>query len=242
MTEAGAAYKSGNIELRQGDWRQVLADLHGVDCLCTDPPYSDRTHKGQRTGSSVRDPTIAYDCLTPEGAREVAEFWAPRVRYWALIFGDHLAYRYHEEAWLAAGWYVFAPVPWMTDTPPPRLAGDGPACAAEYLMVARPRRRLEQARMGSRPGRYMVRGRRSCDAPVGIAGQKDLGGMRALVRDYSRPGDLIADPFSGSGSTLLAAAAEGRRAIGAELDPDTYRLAVRRLSAGFTPPLFQEAV
>jgi len=57
--------------------------------------------------------------------------------------------------------------------------------------------------------------------------------MRAVIRDYSRPGDLIVDPYTGSGTTLLAAAIEGRRAIGAEMDPNTYALAVERLGLGY---------
>lgn len=43
--------------------------------------------------------------------------------------------------------------------------------------------------------------------------------MRALVRDYSLPSDLVCDPMAGWGSTLRAALDEGRRAIGAEIDP-----------------------
>lgn len=43
--------------------------------------------------------------------------------------------------------------------------------------------------------------------------------MRALVRDYSMPSDLVCDPLAGWGSTLRAALNEGRRAVGAELDP-----------------------
>jgi site-specific DNA-methyltransferase (adenine-specific) len=64
--------------------------------------------------------------------------------------------------------------------------------------------------------------------------------MRAIIRDYTRPGDLIVDPFAGSGTTLLAARLEGRRAIGAELDPKTFALAVKRLSTPWTPRLFAD--
>ena len=53
--------------------------------------------------------------------------------------------------------------------------------------------------------------------------------MNALVRDYSRPGDLVCDPFAGWGSTLAAAVANGRRAIGAEMDAAAHAEAVRRL-------------
>ncbi len=65
--------------------------------------------------------------------------------------------------------------------------------------------------------------------------------MRLIVRDYSRPGDLIVDPYAGSGTTLLAAAMEGRRCIGAEMDPKTWKLAGKRLSRGYTENLFRRA-
>jgi site-specific DNA-methyltransferase (adenine-specific) len=70
-----------------------------------------------------------------------------------------------------------------------------------------------------------------------VTGMKSLGGMRAVVRDYSRPDNLIVDPYAGSGTTLLAAAIEGRRAIGAEIDQKIFALAVKRLSAGWTPAM-----
>lgn len=49
--------------------------------------------------------------------------------------------------------------------------------------------------------------------------QKPVDLLRWLVRSYSRPGELIADPFAGSGSTLVAAEAEDRRAIGWDSSP-----------------------
>ena len=64
----------------------------------------------------------------------------------------------------------------------------------------------------------------------GVTGAKSLDLMRAIVRDYSRPGDVIADPHTGSGTTLLAARMEGRRSIGAEMMPEHFEIARRRLA------------
>ena len=41
--------------------------------------------------------------------------------------------------------------------------------------------------------------------------QKPVALLRMLVRQYSNPGDMVIDPFAGSGSTGEAALAEGRR-------------------------------
>lgn len=71
----------------------------------------------------------------------------------------------------------------------------------------------------------------------GVRGAKSLDTMRAIIRDYTRPGDLVCDPCAGSGTTLIAAAIEGRRAIGAEMDPKTYEIAQKRIAKGYTPIL-----
>lgn len=48
------------------------------------------------------------------------------------------------------------------------------------------------------------------------------------MRDCSKRGDIVLDPFMGSGTTLLAAERVGRRAYGLELDPLYVDAAVRR--------------
>ena len=45
---------------------------------------------------------------------------------------------------------------------------------------------------------------------------------REIIAASSRPGDLVADFFMGSGSTVKAALTLGRRAIGVELEPERY--------------------
>lgn len=51
--------------------------------------------------------------------------------------------------------------------------------------------------------------------------------MDALL-DVTAPGDLVVDPFLGSGTTLLAAERTRRRAIGVEIEPRYVDLAIRR--------------
>jgi site-specific DNA-methyltransferase (adenine-specific) len=61
---------------------------------------------------------------------------------------------------------------------------------------------------------------------------KPLSWMRRLVTDFSSPGDIILDPFCGSGSTLRAAKDLGRKAIGVETSEAYCELAAKRLAQG----------
>lgn len=59
--------------------------------------------------------------------------------------------------------------------------------------------------------------------------QKPLEAIFPLIETFSKPGDIVLDPFAGSGTTLVAAQRLGRRSVGIELDPEYYRTARNRL-------------
>jgi hypothetical protein len=66
---------------------------------------------------------------------------------------------------------------------------------------------------------------------------KPLGWAKFFVERHSKPGDLIVDCFAGSGTTLVAAKALGRRAIGFEIRLDYCAIAVDRLKQEPLPGL-----
>ena len=59
---------------------------------------------------------------------------------------------------------------------------------------------------------------------------KPFGVLDALLRTYSRPGDLILDPFGGSGSIAAAALKLGRRAAVLEIAPEWAKRVSERLA------------
>jgi DNA modification methylase len=78
--------------------------------------------------------------------------------------------------------------------------------------------------------------RDSVDVP--ISRQKDAAGhpcpkplklLRWIVTSFTERGDMIFDPFTGSGTTGVASLMEGRNFIGTELDPGYFAIAQRRL-------------
>lgn len=60
--------------------------------------------------------------------------------------------------------------------------------------------------------------------------EKPVSLLSVFIKISTRPDALIADPFAGSASTLVAAEQTGRSAIGVEKDMKFYDLAMRRLS------------
>jgi DNA modification methylase len=59
--------------------------------------------------------------------------------------------------------------------------------------------------------------------------EKPVPALRPLVETYSQPGGLVLDPFTGSGSSLLAAKMLGRNYLGIELSAEYHAIARRRL-------------
>lgn len=239
------------IDLRLGRWQDVLADVTTCDAVICDPPYSGVTHDRHdggagfvresrplvRSNGKIEPPAaprrgLNYNAWTGDDVRAFVDSWAPRCRGWFVAFTSHDLCADYTVALEAHDRYVFAPLPFFSPGSRVRLSGDGPSSWTCWIVVARPRH-APYAKWGTLPGGYMVPPER-CE----VVGGKPLALMRAIVRDYSRPGDLVCDPFVGSGTTALAALSEGRRFVGSEQKPEHYEIARRRLDRGYTPTMF----
>jgi DNA modification methylase len=61
-----------------------------------------------------------------------------------------------------------------------------------------------------------------CPVPVAL--------MERIITLCAKPGDIIYDPFMGSGTTAIAAIRCGHEWIGTEIDPEYVKIAEKRIS------------
>lgn len=242
------------------DWRGLLDALprrdDGTVCdsIIVDCPYSERTHAGHDGGAvsaNLRDTgrgrrEISYPFWSPDDVAEFVEAWDGATRGWFVTITDDVlavhwraalesSGRKQRAKRLPSGRYSFAPLPFVARGGGVRLTGDGPSSWTCWIVVSRPRT-TEFVRWGTLPGAYLLPPGHS--EHKAVVGGKPLWLMRALVRDYTRPNDLVCDPCCGAGTTLLAAVMEGRRAVGGDVLRDHAEMSARRLDGMVQQPLF----
>lgn len=217
-------YQDEAVILLCARWQDV--ELPTVDAVITDPPYSERTHSGMQViaADKVSRGPVLYTSWSETDAEEACRLWSALCSGWVSIVTDDVLSPVLRRALGAVGRYAFHPLPFVELGKQPRHLGDGPASWSCWVQVARPRAKRFMS-WGSLPGAYVKRG----NEIRAIKGGKPLWLMRALVRDYSRPGDLILDPCAGAGTTGRAARLEGRRCILVEQDPETAAKAAQLL-------------
>ena len=223
-----------------------------ADALIVDAPYSERTHAGHDsqeaydTSGAPRDNKRRQEIgLEPLrrgidyaawGRADVDAFvtaWHDRAE-WLLSLTDHDLAVEWTASLEAACRYTFAPLACVESGSRARLLGDGPPQWATWLVVSRPRSaafldlwHAKRWSHGLKPkGAYVG----SCERGRAVVGGKPLWLMRAIVGDYSAPGDLVVDPCAGGGTTLVAAIELGRLAVGCEPDAGRYEIARSRCS------------
>ena len=218
----------GRARLACGDCRDILPTLGKVAHIITDPPYSERTHAGHDAGArSSKDGGNRSDlgdgALTVEAVNQLADTFTAACDGWLVWMTDHTLAPSIGAALERNGRYVFAPVPYHHPGRSVRLSGDGPSSWTDWLVVART---AAQHRWGTLRGGYV--------AGPGWDDKQRMGGkptrlMQLVVSDYSRPDELVCDPFMGAGTTGVACTKEGRDFVGIEIDPAAFDIACKRI-------------
>jgi DNA modification methylase len=215
-------YSDDFVQLFHGDCREVTAWLE-ADVLVTDPPYGishEKKHGATRSkirgGTQIRSRGVLSGDSTVEARDAALRLWGERP---ALVFGSWRIARPHGTIqrliWHKAG-----------STPGPARAAFLSNDEEIYVIGAFPATSPPARTVFTT--REMRHGSAGAAATIGHPTPKPVGLMETLI-DRCPPG-TIADPFTGSGSTLLAAKQLGRRAIGVEIDEAYCEIAARRLS------------
>jgi len=207
-------YEDEYVQLHHGDCRAVrgwtLADV-----LVTDPPYgigwsegglhSRRESRDQAEQSIVGDESVAV-------RDEMLEMWGVRP---AMVFGS---WRHplpmqprHRLIWHKMGRKPgVSPHPWYPNDEEIWVLGGGWTGSPSPTVITTTEAREREPRI------------------VGHPTPKPIPLMEALLAKC--PPGVIADPFAGSGATLIAARNLGRKAIGVEVEERYCELIVKRLS------------
>jgi hypothetical protein len=183
-----------------------------------------------RNGSRRVEGALPFPPLSTEDLGAVAAHVARVTRRWIVIFAADGQIEHWREALRAADAPVVRLGVALRTNPRPQMTGDRPATPADWLVIAH------------RPGamRWNGGGRAACwpSAPARHdpggqvhPTQKPISLVRALVEDFTDVGELILDPFAGSGTTAVASKELGRRFVGCERDPGYHVMALRRIEA-----------
>ena len=212
-----AYYEDDAVQLFHGDCREVT-DWLEADVLVTDPPYGIAWRRGTNKARASRahagikndgDTAARDDALSLWGARPGVVFGS---LYAPLPVGHILIWRKPADAGV-----VGSTTGWRRDVEAVILTGPWPQRTARWSSVV-----VSRAKNMGNPS-----------SPAGRTGHphaKPLDLMEELI--HRAPPGVIADPFAGSGSTLVAAKQLGRKAIGVEIDEAYCEVVARRLSQG----------
>lgn len=208
----------GQATLYLGDCRDILPTIGHVDLVCADPPYG--VNLGARTGSSrYQNETYGSFEDTPE---RVAEVCVPAIETCLARWGRVVMTPGNKCMWLY-------PKPddvgvWHNPCSTNRGRwGFSHANAFIFYYGKDP----HNVGRGMRPNSLSG----ACD-PVGDIDHpcpKPLLFIKWLIERGSLPGEVVLDPFMGSGTAGVACHALGRDFIGIEHDPAYFDTACRRI-------------
>jgi site-specific DNA-methyltransferase (adenine-specific) len=226
----------GDATLWLGDMFDLMdpgwPEVHHV---ITDPPYSANTHSMMRTNKATAGVqggarVKLFDSITSDEFVQAMRLCLRACYEWVVCTCDfrHAPQFFDHVNFVRLG-------AWVKPNPMPQISGDRPGQGFETVLIMHSAAVAKKWNRGggSAVWTFPVEGRG--DVPT----QKPLGLAKALVSDFTEPGESILDPFMGSGTTGVAATLLGREFQGIERDPKHFDTACRRIEQAYKQrPLF----
>lgn len=230
------------VTLYLGDCREILPSIESVDAIITDPPYEDELHNAigriRRNDGQEMIQSLGFDGVNGDRA-EFAKLLVERSNGWAIIFCLAEGVRAWRDDMQAVGAKWDTTLAWVKPDASPRFNGQGAARGFECAVTAWCGKGYRSWNGGGKRGvfTHCVNSGRQGEHPT----EKPLPLMLELVELYSDAGELICDPFLGSGTTGVACVKRARRFVGIEKDPKWFDLSCRRIEDALKrPDLFIE--
>ena len=250
--------RDGVSRLVCADHLDLLASLESdsIDCIWTDPPYflsngGTTCQAGKRVavnkGAWDQSQGVAADhAFHRSWLAACRRVLKPSGTIW--VSGTHHVYLSVGMALMELDFRLLNDIVWEKPNPPPNLGCRCFTHSTEMILWASKARKgasdrytFNYADMKTDNGGRQMKNVWRFTAPGGAEKshgkhptQKPVALIERCLLASTQPGDVVLDPFSGSASTGVAALAQGRRFIGAEIDANYCKLADKRLRAADT--------
>lgn len=206
-------------QIVHGDCIRILSTLPNecIDLVVTDPPYlarfRDRSGRTLTNDDNPNGVVSAYSQL----------YRVLKQNTFCLTFYGYPRLHDFVRAWTEAGFDTVAHFVWPKPYASSQRFASVQHESAYLLAKGHPAKPTVPPASVQRTWRYTGNKVHPTEKSVDI--------LRPLIQAFSRLGDLVLDPFSGSGSTSLAAVMTGRRYLGIEIEARYCEYARKRLTA-----------
>jgi site-specific DNA-methyltransferase (adenine-specific) len=221
----------GNATLYLGECLEVMRSLEPVDHIISDPPYEDELHGAigriRRSDGVEMISDLGFEGINATRG-DVTRACVALSSGWLILFTLAEGVRAWRDEIQANGAKYDTCLAWVKPDSTPRMNGQGAARGFECAVTAWCGTGYRSWNAGGKRGVYthlVNNAERTGLHPT----EKPRRLMSELISDFTKPGQVILDPFMGSGTTGVSAVMAGRRFIGIERDPDHFKLACKRI-------------
>lgn len=235
----------GDCRLILGDCLEVLPTLEAgsVDSVVTDPPYGEKTHKGQRSleYGATGGGHVAIDFQSVDAAFIKKAFSILTPMRWLLSF---IEWRHclPLETDPPDGLEFVRMGIWTKINPMPQLTGDRPGTGWEAVAIFHRPGKKRWNKGGASAVWNFGTSRYGNFGASNHPTEKPVDLLAEIVESFTDRGERIGDWFMGSGSVGVACIRTGRKFIGIEKEPKYFDIAVKRIKAEYERSALFEGV